>query len=1014
MEFHLLGLIGAESDSGPIKLGGQKEQALLAALLVGAGSVQSTDRLVHAIWGEEVPETAEKTLRSHLSRLRSRLKVSGDPIKTVSGGYLLDPEEHGIDSVLFEKLLHDARAQRDRGSHSGAVTKLSEALKLWRGPPLFGLDDYPFARLEATRLEGLRLEAVEARVDSELELGHHQRLVVEVERLVESYPLREGLWRALMIALYRSGRQADALRAYQRARSILGEELGIDPSPELQDLEQAILTHSETIHTAGGTDRFEILPATRTSFIGREDEIVNLRALLSESRWVTVTGTGGGGKTRLTSEAVRGAISNYEHGVVFVGLASVFEPGHIPEHIASVLGDVGSHAIDVTSALVEFLEPRNLLLVLDNCEHVVRAVAPIIDALLAGAPRLSVVATSREPIGAIDEVVFQISPLKTPDLDVGPGQQEESESVRLFVERVRAFDRSFAISDANRESVVSICRTLDGIPLAIELAAARVRAMVPAEIAARMDDRFSLLDSGSHMSPPRHQTLRAAIDWSYQLCPEDARSALRRLSVFAGGWDLDAAEAVLADRSISKAQVAGLIADLVDRNLVERDVARERSRYRLLETIRQFAFDALVVSGEASSVTDRHRDWFVELAEKAEPFLKGPRQLEWLERLDSDHDNMRAAIGSSLADRNPSAGFRLVGALGWYWFMRGHWHEAWRWVGRCIEHQGEIDPLLWAKVVYTTGSIEVIRGKNDPMTELLEQALENCRRGEDRLGEAWALHYQGHAVGWVGNQDAVDLMRQGLEIFLELDESWAVAWSWRYIGQALSFDEGIEFQKKALDRFAYLGDRWSIAYSLYLIGVAYLGALNFEDAVEALEESIAIASEMGDVIWKAHSTGRLGAATFYLGDKKRAKRLLDEGIDLHRRIGDDNCTGVLLGYQGLVAANEHRWDEAVTATSESLRIWEKLGNRIAFAGHLSRLAAALAGRGEVHQAAILFGATLAPDVPTQYLETPLVIAEREELQRHLRSVLGADYEDLITAGKEMGIDEAAKMGMSHA
>ncbi|MFV1971268.1 MAG: BTAD domain-containing putative transcriptional regulator, partial [Acidimicrobiia bacterium] len=679
MEFRILGPLEVVADSEPVRLGGRSEQVVLAALIVDADRVVSADRLLDILWGEEVPNTGLKTLRSHLSRIRSRLKPWGQPIETVADGYVLRADTEEIDAHRFESLLVEARAHRDRSNHPVTVNLLGEALGLWRGRALHGLEDHEFARVEAIRLEELRLEALESRIDSELEMGRHDRLVAEVERLVEEHPLREGLWRLLMIALYRSGRQAEALRAFQRARTVLGEELGIEPSPELTELEEAILLQSDTVAAPTTGVRLGFVPEVRTSFIGREDEMADLLSLLESNRCVTVTGTGGSGKTRLTLEAVHDVLDDYEDGVLFVELAALSDPKLVPEHLATALGDVGSHAEDVTAALTEFLASKNMLLVVDNCEHLAQAVARLVDALLAGCPRLSILATSREPLGTAGEVMFHTPPLELPDPDVPAAEQDSAEAVRLFVDRVRAFERGFCVDEANREAVVSICRTLDGIPLALELAAARTRAMAPSEIAARMEDRFAILTDGLRTAPARQQTLKATIDWSYDLCSEACQTTLRRLSVFSGGWSLDAAEAVVSDGAIERSEVAGLLARLVDRSLVERSSLADESRYRLLETIRQYAFDALVATGEAPAVSGRHCDWYIGLAERAEPELKGRNQVEWWQRLEREHDNLRSAIAWSLGTTEPSCAFRLVAALGWFWFQRGYWSEAWRW-----------------------------------------------------------------------------------------------------------------------------------------------------------------------------------------------------------------------------------------------------------------------------------------------------------------------------------------------
>jgi predicted ATPase len=1008
MEFRVLGPLEVVGASGPLRLGGRKEQVVLAALVVDADRVVSTDRLLDVLWGEGVPNTGLKTLRSHLSRIRARLKPWGQPIETVADGYMLRTEACEIDSLRFEHLLAEARELRDHGDHAHAVDLLDEALDLWRGRALHGLEDLDFARIESARLEELKLEALEARIDSKLELGHHDRIVSETERLVEEHPLREELWRSLMVALYRSGRQAEALRTFQRLRSLLGKELGIEPSQELKGLEEAILLQSDDVAAPTTSDRLDFVPETRTSFIGRRDEMTELRSMLGAHRCVTVTGTGGSGKTRLAIEVIQGLSDDYESGILFVELAALSDPDLVPEHLGTALGDVGSHTDDVTRALTEFLAPRNLLLVIDNCEHLAQATAQLIDSLLLGCPRLSILATSREPLGTSGEAIFRTPPLELPDSDAPVVEQEAAEAVRLYVDRVRAFDQEFCLDDHNREAVVSICRTLDGIPLALELAAARTRAMAPAEIAARMDYRFAILTSGLRTAPARHQTLKATIDWSYNLCAEAPRTVLCRLSVFAGGWSLDAAESVVSGGTIDRSEVAGLLARLVDRSLVERSVVAGESRYRLLETIRQYAFDALVATGEAPTVSNRHCEWYAGLAERAEPELKGSNQVDWWQRLEREHDNTRSAIAWSLAGPDPSCAFRLVIALGWFWFQRGYWREAWRWTQRCLEQGTKVDPVLMARVVYATGSIEIIRGNIEPLEPLLVEALEACRVAEDELGEAWSLHYQGHALGWLGAPEAVPLMEQGLEIFERLGDRWAEAWSWRYMGQSAEDGEvSIELQKRALDRFFELGDRWCAAYSLYLIGATYLALGRFDEAEDAERRALEIATELGDVIWKSHAIGRLGMTAYHRGDDELAARLLEQGLELHRRIGDDSCMASILAYQGLLATRHRSWAEAQARLAECLVAWRRLASPVMMALYLGRFAAAVTAAGSPDEGAILFGASDTPEAADLVSTSTVWEHERDELRKRLLSELGEPtFGRLMEEGAALGIEAA--------
>lgn len=1012
MDFRILGPLAVLAGEEPVPLGGGTEQAVLAALVVNAGQTVATDRLVDMVWGDRAPDTAVKTLRSHVSRLRRRLEPWGAPIATTGRGYELSPDGHTIDAAVFEQLLETAQSQREHGGHRDAADQLRAALELWRGRALAGLDDHDFARLEAARLDELRLEAIEARIDSDLHLGRHEHLVADLETLVADYPFREALWWDLMLSLYRSGRQAAALRAYQRARTVLGEELGIEPGVDLRDLEEAILLQRPDIAAPPATARYSNLPTSRTSFIGREREVGDLVSLLGQERCVTITGTGGSGKTRLSTEAAHAVIADFGDGAVFVSLATISDPALVPAQVATALGDVGSHTDDQVAAIAEFLRPLHLLVVLDNCEHLVRAAAELVDAILESGPSITMLSTSREPLGAVGEAVFRIPPLGLPDPGAPLEEQEQAEAVRLYVDRVRSHDRSFLLDDANRAEVAAICRTLDGIPLAIELAAARTRAMTPGEILARMDDRFSVLVDGVRTAPPHQRTLQATIDWSYRLCPEAAQTVLRRLSVFAGGWSLSAAEAVVADDDLPSPGIASLLAALVDRSLVERTPADDGSRYHLLETIRQYAFDALVVSGEAPAVRARHRDWCLELAGNATAHLRGPDQVACWQRLEREHDNLRAAIGWSLESRSPDGALRLVAALGWFWFVRGYWPEAWRWAQRCLERD-DVDPVLWAGVVHETASIEVIRGNLTPVTPLLDKALEICRTAGDVHGEAWTLHYQGHALGWTDSPDAIPLMERGRELFETLGDPWAVAWSWRYLGQVSEdTDTQIAQQQDALDRFFALGDRWNAAFSLYLLGTSFLSLGRDAEAAVAEQQALDIANELGDVIWAAHAIGRLGIAAYRQGDLVEATRLLDEGIAMHRRIGDENCVAILLGNLALVRRDAGGLLEAHRALVDALALWRKLDNRAAMTGYVNRLALVLV-ESDAEEATILHGAVEAADEREWALATNPFANERADLTAAV--ALQVDPDDrtrLMEQGADLGLDGAVERAIA--
>jgi predicted ATPase/DNA-binding SARP family transcriptional activator len=1006
MQFRMLGPLEAHDGAEGVPLGSPREQAVLAVLLINAGRVVPVSTIVDAVWDEDPPDAVVRTVRSYISRLRSRL---GDElIATKSPGYLLEVSGDHIDASRFEELLGEARTLRERGSHLLAAERLAGALELWSGPALAGLEDYEFARVEATRLEELRMEALEARIDSDLALGRQERLVAELEQLVGEHPLREGLWRGLMLALYRSGRQAEALRAYQRARDASGSELGIEPSPELRDLEDSILMQREELAAPTAPPRrLSNLPEPLTSFIGRADILTDITGALGDHRCLTLIGVGGSGKTRLGIEAARSALGGFADGVRLVEFAAIDDGELVAEHIAAAIGEPGSHAEDVTAVLADYLADKQMLLVMDNCEHLVASIAEAVDVFLRRCPHLRVLATSREPLRTGGETVFQVPPLEIPSAQQTAKEQDDSESMRLFAERAANARRGFAIDDDNRGEVVAICRALDGIPLALELAAARVGTMPVAELAHRLDHRFDLLTQGARTAPPRQQTLRATIDWSHDLLTDNERVLFRRLAVFSGGWTLDAVVEVSIDDELNEADVLAGLTGLVDRCLVELTQIEGGSRYRMLETIRQYAFEQLVLSGETPAVARRHRDWSIEFAEASALALRGPDQIEAWIRLEHDHDNMRSAIRWSLDGDDVDAALRLIAALGWFWFMRGYWREAWRWLDRGLTHPADADPMARAVAIYRTGTIEVIRMNQAPLRGLLEEALATCGEHGDQLGEGWCLHFQGHAV--INDDDAARrLLTEALEIFEKLGDEWAIAWSLRYLGWvAADFATGVELQQRSNRMFAEMGDRWNVAYGRYALGNWYLAWGSYEEAVDIDERAVGLATELGDVIWKAHATSRLGVAHLFLGDLGAAQRHLDEALEPLRLIGDDNCVGYVAGYQSNLAARRGRWQDAVAWLQRCGRIYQPLGNKASPAAYLTRLAPFLADRGDTSTAAVLLGSTeeIFRDFSVAY---PAALHEERAALAELLADELADEEltELLDRGRLLSVDEA--------
>ncbi len=576
MHFGVLGPLEARTDCGsPVSVPEVKVRTLLADLLAHQGRPVSADRLVDDLWGEAPPGKPTGALRAKVSQLRRALEDAepGGRELVASGpaGYLLRVDSDAVDAHLFEGLTARAYETDDPRARAALLT---DALALWRGPAFADFGDDPFARAAITRLEERRLVALEERAEARLELGEHSLLTGELGELVARHPLRERLRAAHVRALYRSGRQAEALDSYNDLRNHLLEELGLDPSPELTVLHQAILEQDPALEPvpAPATRPRTNLPASLTELVGRTDAVAEVRSLLDAGRLVTLTGPGGVGKTRLAVEAASGLADIYPDGVWLVELAALGQSSGadagasqaaVAEAVAAVLG-VRDDAmpggglppgepVELTDRLTGALRTRRMLLVLDNCEHVVEPVAKLAELLLRAAPGLRILATSREPLGLAGELLWTVPPLELPEPTAAPEVLERSGAVQLFVARAAAAAQGFTLDADNAEAVVMLCRQLDGIPLALELAATRVRALGVHQLAARLCDRFRLLAAGHRGVPARQQTLRAMIDWSWELLTEPERIVLRRLAVHAGGCTLAAAEEVCAGEDVRAA-----------------------------------------------------------------------------------------------------------------------------------------------------------------------------------------------------------------------------------------------------------------------------------------------------------------------------------------------------------------------------------------------------------------------------------------------------------------------------
>ncbi|AWS44380.1 BTAD domain-containing putative transcriptional regulator [Streptosporangium sp. 'caverna'] len=678
MQIGMLGSLEVRADGGAVtEMAGARLRTLLIVLALEPDRVVSTARLVDGVWGSRPPVKAVNALQALASRLRRVLPEAR--IESHPAGYRLAIEPDAVDVARFERLVAAGRSALADDA-AAAARILREALGLWRGPALMDVADADFFAAPVARLSELRLVAVEDRIEADLRLGRGGELTVELTSLVAEHPLRERPAGALMRALCAAGRPAEALAVYERARETLAEALGADPSPELSALHTAVLRGEVGVAArpvpeaeADGRSRTN-LRAGLTSFVGRDSEVAQVGKLVGEHRLTTLTGPGGSGKTRLAGETARALLERMTDGVWLVELAPVGDGGDVPQAVLSALG-VREQALtgrapvgEPIDRLAAALRTRSALLVLDNCEHLIGAAAALADRLLGECPRLRILATSREPLGIVGEALWPVEPLGLPPRDAGAAEALSHPSVRLLSDRAGAARPGFTVSERTAPAVVRICRALDGMPLAIELAAARLRTMTAEQLADRLDDRFRLLTGGGRTALPRHRTLRAAVDWSWDLLAEEERTLLRRLAVFSGGATAEAAERVCMDGAVPADLVPDLLGALADKSLLVAS-GDGTERYRMLETIREYCLERLEEAGERDRIRRAHAACFVELAETADPHLRRAGQLLWLPRLAADHDNINAAVRGAIAAGDARTAVRLVAAAGWYWYL---------------------------------------------------------------------------------------------------------------------------------------------------------------------------------------------------------------------------------------------------------------------------------------------------------------------------------------------------------
>jgi predicted ATPase/DNA-binding SARP family transcriptional activator len=937
VQFRVLGPLQVVVDGTPAGLRGAGERALLALLLLEAGRVVPADRLIDGLWGEDLPANAANALQGRVSRLRRELQRVGLPAALVESrrpGYVLDVDPSTVDVHRFAGLLEEARRSVEQGG-SGAGRLYAAALALWEGPALAEFESEPWARDQKHRLEEMRLAATEEWLDARLAAGEHAELVGELTDLVTRHPLRERLHGQLMIALYRAGRQADALAAYQRARWTLDDELGLDPSAELRGLEQAILRQDASLaapRRAAPQERPAL--ATRlTSFVGRDRELTRVRELLATRRLVTLTGPGGVGKTSLAAEVATAASDLAPDGTWLVALAGVSEVAALAPAVADAVG-APSGPGTAQDRVVRHLRRREALVVLDNCEHLAPECAQLTGRLLAGCPGLRLLATSREPLAVAGEAQFPVSPLPIPPVEAGPAELAAVDTVRLFTDRARDAEPGFTLDEVSGPVVAHICRRLDGLPLAIELAAARVKALPVEEIAARLDDRFRLLTAGPRTADGRQRTLRATVDWSHQMLTDAEQVLFRRLSVFRGGWSLAAAEEVCAGAGLDGADVLDLHARLVDRSLV---VARpgSRARFGMLETLRQYAAERLVEAAEGARAEAAHAAFFTRLAGEAEPRLRGAEQDHALALLRGERDNLRAALAWGRAHPSSELGLRLAAALGWFWYFTSAREgvselEAMLAAAPSAAPQARARALQAMAVVPRPGSCIV---HPDPRCAAAARAsLELFTRDGDTAGAAYsAVLLAVEGIAGTDPAGSLTMLDGAAAAFERTGDDWGRALV-LFVRMELHFltgdaDAATGYGAQALELFRALGDHWGISAVQYHHGLALHRAGRLEAAL-AVHGAALAQGRLGLTNTVPYVLADLGHIALELGDPDRAAQHFAEARAVARELGAEGSAPASLGEghlareRGDLPAAARHYDTALRLAGQATPEWE--------------------------------------------------------------------------------------------
>ncbi|AYF26009.1 hypothetical protein CSH63_00730 [Micromonospora tulbaghiae] len=911
MRVGILGPLEVRDGDRPVDVAGARLRALLIRLALDPGRPVSVPALAEALWGDEPPTDTANAVQTLVSRLRRA--VPGLGVRSSPAGYRLDLDPDDVDAGRFERLTRQGRAALREGDAATARTALRDALALWRGPALAEVADAPYAAAAVARLAELRLTAQEDRIEAELRTGRPELVVAELGELTAAHPLRERLAELHLRTLAAAGRPAEALAAYERIRQRLADELGVDPSPQLRAAHLELL-RGEAVPQQPAPARRGNLRSALTTFVGRDEDLARLTGLLAANRLVTLLGPGGAGKTRLASVAASRLADGVPGGAWLVELAPITDPADVPRAVLDTLGrrdrtlePVRPPARDTLGRLVETIATDETLIVLDNCEHVVEAAARLAEELLGHCPGLRVLATSREPLGIVGEVLEPVPPLRLPPADATPGDALAYPSVQLLRDRAAAVRAGFAVTGDNVAAVVEICRRLDGLPLAIELAAARLRTLSPRQVAAGLDDRFRLLTGGSRTALPRHRTLRAVVDWSWGLLTDDERRLAERLAVFPASVTADSAAGVAGPAA------AALLDALVDKSLLQ--VVGD-GRFRMLETIREYGLERLAAAGAVADARAAHAAYFRELVRTAEPHLRTAGQLPWLRLLEAERENVVGALHYACDAGDADTALRIGAGLALPLVIWGDDGGIGGDVlARALALPGPAPAEEQAVVLAIRIGSELARGEQGPTPEQIDELTTTLRAAEGTK----------HPI--------VGLLAPMLSIFGD-DTAAGIAAIDRARGHPDPWTDGTllgirgKFKENDGDAEGMLRDLTDAAAELRAVGERmslshvlseYADALtkrgDFDAATAALEESVRLARELNpasepgfQLIWLAAIRARSGDVA---GAKAELRRFVTD------RDGRDGAFGLMM--LGSIARSDGSLDEAEECLAEAMR-----------------------------------------------------------------------------------------------